>query len=751
MNKGIKPTIQSLNSLRKDSMQCQHKHDCNECNERCSLADEVAADRLLHELQVHQIELEMQQNELIVARDIAESAAANYQALYDLAPVGYVSLNRTGYITQANFTAASMLGMPRKNILGKRLGAYLTEDSLLQYNAHLANTFQGVDSPDSEIKLNIDNKLSTVQLKLTINEDGLECLSALTDITATKKSEIKLKLAASVFSHAHEGIMITDLKGNILEVNDTFTQITGFSRQEAIGKNPRIFRSGRQSADFYDGMWSTLKQHNYWCDEIWNKRKNGEIYPQMQSISAVRDVYGKVMHYVSMFTDITDKKAHQQQLEHTAHHDMLTGLPNRALLANKLAQALKQSQRRGKKLALAYLDLDGFKAINDIHGHSTGDQFLVLISQALKSALRAGDFLARIGGDEFVAVLSDLEQASDCEPVLQRMLVAASQSIICNEEILQASTSIGVTLYPQNGTDPDLLLRQADHALYQAKDAGKSCYLFFDKDSAEASKTKRKSLECIIQAYENQEFVLYFQPKVNMNTGKVVGVEALLRWQHPQQGLLLPEVFLPMIEDHLISIKIGEWVIDTVLKQLDEWQEKGLTIPVSVNIGASQLQSSDFVANLAAALTAYPNISPELLEMEILETSALEDMVKISQRMNACLQMGVKFALDDFGTGYSSLTYLKSLPATKLKIDQSFIRDMLTDTSDLAILKAIIGLADIFDLGVVAEGVETKAQADKLLSLNCTVAQGYGISKPMPAAQVPKWVQAWHCNPTWTA
>ena len=230
-----------------------------------------------------------------------------------------------------------------------------------------------------------------------------------------------------------------------------------------------------------------------------------------------------------------------------------------------------------------------------------------------------------------------------------------------------------------------------------------------------------------------------------------MGVEALLRWQHPQQGLLLPEVFLPMIEDHLISIKIGEWVIDTVLKQLDEWQEKGLTIPVSVNIGASQLQSSDFVANLAAALTAYPNISPELLEMEILETSALEDMVKISQRMNACLQMGVKFALDDFGTGYSSLTYLKSLPATKLKIDQSFIRDMLTDTSDLAILKAIIGLADIFDLGVVAEGVETKAQADKLLSLNCTVAQGYGISKPMPAAQVPKWVQAWHCNPTWTA
>lgn len=748
MSKNIKRPIQTEDIVRKEATLRLKKKDHPDS---VSLTEETTTASILHELQVHQIELEMQQNELIVARESAEAAADRYQALYDFAPVGFVSLNNTGHITQTNLTAASMLGIPRAKIKGLRLAAYVTEDSLSQFNSHLSNTFKGLNQPACEIKLCVDNKVSTLQMMMNINDDGLESLTVLTDISARKQTEVKLKLAASVFSNAREGIIITDIKGNIIEVNDTFTKITGYSRQEAIGQNPRILKSGRHSVDYYEGIWESLKKDGYWSAEIWNRRKNGDIYPEKKSINAVRDVFGNVVHYVSMFTDITDLKAHQQQLEYSADHDVLTGLPNRSLLAKNLTLALKQSKQHGKVTALAYLDLDGFKKINDTYGHNMGDQFLIAIATRLKKALRVGDFLARIGGDEFIAVLNNLDKTSDCEPILQGMLTAASQKVICSGESLKISTSIGVTLYPENGTDPDLLLRQADQAMYIAKDAGKSCYRFFDIDSSEANQTRRKSLENIREAFEKKEFVLYYQPKINMKTSEVVGVEALIRWQHPQQGILLPDDFLPIIEGHLISIKIGEWVIDTALKQISLWQAQGLTIPVSVNIGASQLQSSKFVSRLAVALAVYPEISPELLELEILETSALEDVTQVSELMNRCLQMGIKFSLDDFGTGYSSLTYLKRLPADFLKIDQSFVQDMLTDSSDLAIVKAVIGLADIFNRGVIAEGVETKAHGDKLLSLNCTIAQGYGISRPMPADDFPLWLERWSLNPTWTA
>jgi diguanylate cyclase (GGDEF)-like protein/PAS domain S-box-containing protein len=644
-----------------------------------------------------------------------------------------------------------MLASSREKVKGQPLASFLTSDSLIEFNSLLERTFAGHTQAPGTIKLTVDSKETTVLIKVNLNSDGLECLTVMTDITTQKQAEIKLQLAASVFSHAHEGILITDKNGKILEVNNTFTKITGYSRQEAIGQNPRMLKSSRQSTEFYLAMWKTLERRGYWSSELWNKRKNGEVYPEMQSIIAVRDVDGNLMHYVSMFTDITERKAHQQELEHTAHHDMLTNLPNRAQLAKKLTVALKQSQRRGKILALAYLDLDGFKRINDTYGHCTGDQFLISISKHLEQSLRSGDFLARIGGDEFVAVLTDLDSASECEPILQRMLIAASQNIICGQEILKVSTSIGVTLFPQNGDDPDLLLRQADQAMYHAKGEGKSCYRFFDIDLDESTRTHRESIDHIRKAFEKNEFVLYYQPKVNMETGIVVGAEALIRWLHPQEGTLLPDKFLPMIESHSISIKIGEWVVQTVLQQITSWQEQGLVLPVSVNIGANQLQSANFVAGLAKALADAPQIPPNLLELEILETSAIEDMAQVSELMHACLQMGINFSLDDFGTGYSSLTYLKQLPVVQLKIDRSFVRDMLTDNSDLAIVKAVIGLADIFNRDVIAEGVETKAHGNKLLSLNCVIAQGYGIAEPMPADAFPFWVKRWQLDPIWTA
>jgi len=563
------------------------------------------------------------------------------------------------------------------------------------------------------------------------------------------RADMRLQLAASVFTHAREGIAITDATGTLIEVNNTFTHITGFSREEALGQNLRVLKSGRHGPEFYASMWRDLTGNGYWDGEIWNRRKNGDVYAQMITISAVRDAEGRTQNYVSLFTDITPMKEHQRQLEHIAHYDALTSQPNRVLLADRLQQAMAQSQRRNESLAVAFLDLDGFKAVNDRHGHDVGDQLLITLAQRMRAALREGDTLSRIGGDEFVAVLVDLERPQDCEPVLERLLQAAASPLTVGESVLQVSASIGVTVYPQDAADADQLMRHADQAMYVAKQAGKNRYHLFDVAHDEAVKTQRESLEHIAQALERREFVLFYQPKVNMRSGAVIGAEALIRWQHPERGLLSPAAFLPVTEDHDISVKIGEWVIATALRQMIAWRESGLDLPVSVNISARQLQQENFSERLAELLATHPEVQPGRLELEILETSAMEDIAQVSQVMMACRAVGVSFALDDFGTGYSSLTYLKRLPAEVLKIDQSFVRDMLEDADDLAIIRGVVGLASAFRRQVIAEGVETVAHGEMLLSLGCELAQGYGIASPMPAADFPAWAANWRPDAAW--
>jgi diguanylate cyclase (GGDEF)-like protein len=470
----------------------------------------------------------------------------------------------------------------------------------------------------------------------------------------------------------------------------------------------------------------------------------------MLTISAVRDAQGTPQHYVALFSDITSIKQHEQQLEHIAHYDALTSLPNRVLLADRLSQAIAQAQRRSQRLAVAFLDLDGFKAINDNYGHEAGDQLLMAVATRMKQALREGDTLARLGGDEFVAVLLDLTDIEASVPMLTRLLAAAAQPVHVGDLILQVSASLGVTFYPQaKDLEADQLLRQADQAMYQAKLAGKNRYHVFDALQDSSIRGHHESLDRIRDALSAHEFVLYYQPKVNMHTGMVIGAEALIRWQHPEKGLLSPAVFLPVIEDHPLAIDIGEWVIDTALTQMELWHTAGLTIPVSVNVGAYQLQHTDFVERLRALLMAHPNVSPVDLELEILETSALEDVIGVSYVIEACREMGVSFALDDFGTGYSSLTYLKRLPVTLLKIDQSFVRNMLDDPDDLAIIEGVVGLASAFRREVIAEGVETIEHGTMLLKLGCKLAQGYGIARPMPADQLPQWATTWRVDPSW--
>ncbi|ALM90947.1 EAL domain-containing protein [Alteromonas stellipolaris] len=580
----------------------------------------------------------------------------------------------------------------------------------------------------------------------------IEQTASLASIAIEKnRFEETLKRAASVFTHANEGIIITDASATIVEVNDTLCRITGYSKSEVLGKNPKILQSGRHAAQFYENMWNTLNTDGNWRGEIWNRRKDGEIYPEMVTISAVKNEEGQVQHYVSLSTDISEIKLNEGKLERIAHYDLLTNLPNRVLLAKRLNQAIKHSQLQQNSLAVAFMDLDGFKAINDNYGHNIGDQFLVEVSSGLKASLRAGDTIARIGGDEFIIIMVNLNEFSDCEHVLNRLLKSASAPVNVADAVMQVSASIGVTVFPQDNVDADQLIRHADQAMYVAKQGGKNRYHQFDLEQDNAINTYNKSIDNVRVALERNEFVLHYQPKVNMSSGEVIGVEALIRWEHPESGLIPPLDFLPVIEGHGVSLQVGEWVIDAALTQIACWQKSGISLPVSVNISAHQLQQDNFTSRLEALLAAHPDVDPGYLELEILETSALQDTFQVSSTMNACHDLGVSFALDDFGTGYSSLTYLKRLPAYLIKIDQSFVRDMLDDTDDLAIVEGVVGLAKTFKRDVIAEGVESVEHGVALVRLGCELAQGYGIAKPMPANKVSQWLTTWEANEAWLA
>ena len=444
---------------------------------------------------------------------------------------------------------------------------------------------------------------------------------------------------------------------------------------------------------------------------------------------------------------IEDKQA---ELERIAKYDPLTGLPNRALLADRMSLALLQTQRRGQKLAVAFVDLDGFKAVNDSYGHDAGDHLLITLARRMKQALRDGDTLARLGGDEFVAVLVDLADVDASAPMLNRLLAAVAEPVHFGQALLQVSASLGITFYPQaQEIDAEQLIRQADQAMYQAKLAGKNRFCVFDADQDRSVHAHHESMQRMERALSQGEFVLEYQPKVNLRSGEVKGVEALIRWIHPERGILPPADFLPMIEDHALAIELGQWVIESALQQIGHWQRAGLTMQISVNISTHHLQQSDFVERLRQTLEAHPGLPQHCLELELLESGTVADLARVSGVVKACQQMGVRCALDDFGTGSASLIYLKRLQVSQLKIDQSFVSQMLGNPDDLAILESIVGLAKAFDIEVLAEGVETVAHGVKLLQLGCELAQGYAIAQAMSGAEIPLWVKNWQPDPAW--
>lgn len=699
-------------------------------------------------------------NRMLDLRDAVEDTVregqARYRSLVEWSPVG-ICVYAKGKLLYANPAAVAMMGaQSASELIGRTMLDLVHPEhrTMAFHRAHLALLAGSPIERAQEKLMTLDGRTIDVDIQGSLIQYQGETAIQINvqDVTQRHQSEKRLQLLATVFSHAREGIVITNAQGEIVEVNDTFTEITGYTREDAVGEKPHnLLASSRHSESFYAQRATALETKGYWIGEVWSRRKNGEVFAEILTISAVKDADGAVQNYVALFTDITQQKEHQRQLEHIAHYDTLTGLPNRVLLADRLQHAMANCQRQSASLAVAFLDLDGFKSVNDRYGHRTGDEFLVVLSQRMKEALRDEDTLSRIGGDEFVVVMSNLQGAQDYEPVLQRLLQAAAEPVVMGQLSLQVSTSIGVTLYPQDGSDADVLLRHADQAMYVAKQSGKNRFHLFDVAKDTAVKTERETLEHLQRALENDEFVLYYQPKVNLVTGSVIGAEALIRWRHPERGLLLPAEFLPVIENQPVSLQLGEWVLTTALAQAAQWAAQGLPMPVSVNISAIQMQDSGFVQLLRESLARHPELPPDCLELEILETTALEDITKVSQTMRACQLLGVRFTLDDFGTGYSSLTYLKRLPAESLKIDRSFVHNMLSDRDDLAIVQGVIGLATTFKREVVAEGVETQAHGDMLLALGCPLVQGDGLARPMPASAFPAWAQAWHTKPCWTA
>jgi len=639
-------------------------------------------------------------------------------------------------------------------------GQILLQEPDLKRFTHQAEKFGFVTADYlqavAEVRVVDEQKLKDVTSYLgamaqMISQMGYAKLKLKNEMAQRKHNEAVLRIAATAFE-SHEGMLIADASKMIMRVNKSFINITGYSAEDAVGQNPRILASGRHDRSFYDAMSQALDGKGVWSGEIWNRRKNGQVYPEWLTISVVKDDTGVVSHYVAIFRDITEHFNAQAQIETMAFYDPLTNLPNRVLLAERLQQAMALAQRRSQQLAVVYLDLDGFKNINEHHGHEVGDHLLIALSTAMKGTLCEGDTLARIGGDEFVAVLNDLQNISNSLPMLNRLLRAAASPVKVGELTLQCSASLGVTFYSQDqDIDADQLLRQADQAMYQAKVAGKNRYHIFDAAQDSTIRGHHESLKRIRLALTHDEFVLHYQPKVNMRSGQVIGAEALIRWQHPEKGLLSPAEFLPIIEEHPLAVEIGEWVIDTTLTQMTIWQAQGLDMQqVSVNVGARQLQHGDFVERLKFILDKHPQVNPANLQIEVLETSALSDMVQVSQVIEDCARLGVTFALDDFGTGYSSLTYLKRLHVAALKIDQSFVRGMLEDQDDLAILQGVIGLATAFKRQVIAEGVESVAHGTALLQLGCEFAQGYGIARPMPGANLPAWAASWVPDAAWS-
>ncbi|AWB34138.1 PAS domain S-box protein [Orrella marina] len=698
--------------------------------------------------------------EKVIAQQALAQSEARFRGLLEHLPnVAVQGYDRNKQVIFWNKGSESIYGYTARQAMGQPMNSLIVPaavqkdlsekiDRWLDGGEAIAPSEMDLVDKDGATKVVFSSKV------LRDSSDGepeLYCIDV--DLTEHRQAQKRLELLARVFSHSYDGVVITDSTASIIEVNDRYCEMTGYSRKELIGQNPSILHSGRQDRAFYESMWRHLNEHGFWVGQIWNRSRSGEQYAIETRITTLKSTDGEVVNFIANVTDITERLDYEDRLKRVAFYDQLTGLPNRASVSDALRQALARHKMLDLPLAVVFIDLDEFKLINDSHDHETGDRYLQNIARRLESIIRKGDIAARFGGDEFVLVIQNMEQASAEHPVFRRLLDALRDPVVLDGKTLRLTASFGVTFYPQDGAvDADQLLRQADQAMYSAKQHGKNQIVFFDSAFERSIIERNARTEQLRRAIENGEMVLHYQPQVDMAAGTVFGVEALVRWNHPSEGLLYPDKFLDLIQGHeRLGLMLTRWVLAQAFTDLEDLLAKGHRIGMSVNIiiAARESLRISFMNELRDLLHRHPGISPDLLTLEVVENILIDDLSLATKTIQEIQNLGVQISLDDFGTGFSSLSYLKHLSFNELKIDQGFVRDMLADREDMTIVQAVVSLSKSFNVPVIAEGVETSRHALMLLRLGCQRAQGYAISRPMPVSALIPWLEQWQPDSSW--
>jgi len=696
----------------------------------------------------------------------AADAAPDFRRFFELAPYPSLVLraDRRFTVAAASDRYLEMLMSARAEVAGRPvgevLGGLLSNSARRELQQSLARVARGTGRETIEFVDDAANHAAgrdarcwrAVNVPLP-GVDGEQhfVIHQLEDITERRRAQGQLSLTASVFHSIHDGVMVTDERARILSVNPAFTEITGYSAAEAIGRKPSLMRSEHHGPDFYRELWAVLLSEGRWEGEIWNRRKNGEAFLEWLTISRVADddglivegpMGGKPVRYVGVFNDITESRRNDEHIRHLAFHDPLTGLPNRALMLDRLSHAIDFAERGKARLGVMFIDLDRFKEINDSLGHHTGDDLLREVAGRLGRCLRQSDTVARIGGDEFVVLLEHAEEREVYARLAQDIVSTVGAPFLIDGHTLQIGASIGIACFPDDGRDGSELMKNADAAMYVAKAAGRSTYRFFRPVSSETA-SGRQHLEAELRnALPNEEFELHYQAKVFLDNHVPYGFEASLRWRHPSLGLLQPADFVPLAETMGLITRIGDWVIEEACRQCAEWQAQGFGRKrIALTVAASQLQEGDLVATIAGLAERY-GITPNELEIKFTESVILGQPERVAAIVGGLHAIGVSVAVDDFGTGDSTLACLRRLPIDSLSIDRSLIRSADRDEKDARIVRSILALGRTLDVTVVAEGIETESQSDFLRACGCTLGQGYLYAHPAPAAQVEKWLRA---------
>jgi len=669
---------------------------------------------------------------------------ARQRALFSNATVGIALADVQGRLLEVNEAYARMLGYSAQELQGMSI-AELThpEDEPLETD-YLAAIARGERDSYQIEKRYLHRSGREVWGELAVSgqrdERGrlVQLIGVVTDITGRKQEQAHLRLMGEVFRQVGEAILVSDQDNRIVMVNQAFTALTGYRPEEVMGRNPSLLSAGQTPREVYQKMWAALRERGHWQGEIWDRRKDGAVYPKLLSIALLKDDRGRLTHHIACFTDITEHKEAENRIRYLALHDTLTGLPNRLCLQERLGQALLAAHRRQEMLGVILIDLDRFKLINDSLGHHLGDALLVQTGARLQAAVRNDDVVARLGGDEFVVVVTGAATMEVVLSVAGKLLETLRQPYQIEGQVLHATPSMGISFYPEDGKDADTLMRNADAAMYHAKSQGRNGLQCFDP-ALNAAATERFILESNLpRALAQGEFVLHYQAQIDGQSGCLMGVEALVRWLDPERGLVPPDRFIPVAEETGLIVPLGAWVLEEACRQRQAWHRQGLpAFRVAVNLSVLQLRQADFPGQVARLLERH-GLTAADLELEITESAAMGNPLETIEMLNKIKAMGISMAIDDFGTGYSSLAYLKLLPIDSLKLDRSFVKDIETSQDDAVICSATIVLAHALGLSVVAEGVETAAQEHYLLRQGCDYLQGYLFSKPLTATELER-------------